>query len=102
MIVTDQPWRAEAACRGVDPNVFHPHTADDRRPRTASGIPLSPAEAAAVAICRRCPVIAECAVHHLWEQPHAVTYDAIVGGMTGRDRKRIKRETIRRRKAIAS
>lgn len=42
------PWRQAAACRapGVDPEWFFPESAEDRR--------------RAVAVCRTCPVAAEC------------------------------------------
>ena len=42
-------WHALARCRGADPNLFFPET--KAHPATA------------VALCRVCPVIAECAAH---------------------------------------
>ena len=45
------PWRQQAACKGVDVEVFYPNGSVGRD---------SPAEEAK-AICRRCPVRRECA-----------------------------------------
>lgn len=42
-------WREQAACRGVAPGVFHPSPPPKGDPRQA------------LACCRRCPVIVECA-----------------------------------------
>ena len=39
-------WLPRAACRGIDPDVFHPSRGEDERP--------------AKTICAKCPVVAEC------------------------------------------
>ena len=58
-MTTDVPgpevWGAGAACRGMDPDLFHPQ---------GSGVPVGPEAAAA---CARCPVVEQCqtyALHH--------------------------------------
>lgn len=42
------PWRADAACRGMDPELFHPHRMDVDGYRIAKSV------------CRECDVQAEC------------------------------------------
>lgn len=68
------PWMTDAACAGMDPNVFHP-------PGALAAIN------AAFATRARCPVRAECL-------EHAITHredHGIWGGMTARQRLRIAR-----------
>lgn len=67
-----QPWRADAACRGMDPAIFFP----------AGNEPLGEA----LAVCRRCPVQAQCAE---WGIGHELT--GIWGGMSERQRARARR-----------
>lgn len=51
--VTCDPWRQQAACRGVDPNVFYRQAdEDDRRWQQRAAV--------AKIICRGCPVRQEC------------------------------------------
>ena len=72
-------WMAEAACRGKDPEMFFPGPGRDDQMRSAK------------AVCRTCPVkadcleyaIAECINHGVW------------GGESERARRRIR---IRRRR----
>lgn len=64
----DQPWRRDAACRGFNPEIWHPAPADTR---TA---------AAAVKICRGCTARPQCLAAHL-DQP-----DGIWGGLTPAER----------------
>ena len=47
------PWRADAACRDADPDLFFPSVAE--RPETKDA-----REGRAKAICRDCPVREEC------------------------------------------
>lgn len=47
-------WRARAACRGLDPELFFPER----------GVPL----AAVRAVCAGCPVVAACDEYGLWEK----------------------------------
>lgn len=53
-----EPWRLKAACRGMDPDFFHP------RFRADHGDPLS--------VCHRCPVSEQC-------HEHAVEYEERFG-----------------------
>lgn len=52
----DSEWMGLALCREVDPELFFP----DRH-----GRPDKKAAAAAISICGRCPVIAECGAYRL-------------------------------------
>jgi WhiB family redox-sensing transcriptional regulator len=70
---TPQPWRKQAACRGLDPELFFPK-------RGASND-------VAVAVCASCPVRDECleyALNHTYEH-------GIWGGASERERRRILR-----------
>ena len=72
-------WRQFAACRGVDPEVFHPTEEDD--------------PSRAQAICAECPVREICLEHALAvREKHGVW-----GGLTERERRRVLRQ--RRRSA---
>lgn len=86
--VVTEPWRAEAACKGVDPELFFVGRAD-----TASG---QPDRAAAKAVCRRCPVRTECLDHAL----AAGERHGIWGGLTELERKPLRPK--RRRRAGAA
>jgi len=57
-------WGLRAACRGEDPELFFPDPSD------TAGI------SAAVAVCVRCPVTAECAA---WATRSRVTYGVFAG-----------------------
>jgi WhiB family redox-sensing transcriptional regulator len=72
-------WRQFAACRGVDPEVFHPTEEED--------------PSRAQAICAECPVQEVCLEHALAvREKHGVW-----GGLTERERRRVLRQ--RRRSA---
>lgn len=67
-----QPWLADAACRGLDVNLFYPERFSGQ-----------PAARAAKEICQTCPVTEECliealAVNDVW---------GIRGGMTPKERR---------------
>lgn len=49
--MTDREWMLRASCRVEDPELFFPLPKDKRSQREA------------IAICRECPVIAECAMY---------------------------------------
>lgn len=67
-------WRSRAACRGTDPEAFFP---------TAEDGPVYDAQvAAAKAICRGCPVRAECLEEALARMPFGVA-----GGLTPEERR---------------
>lgn len=75
MIASDRTsWVGRAACRGLDPELFHPGPGE------------SPAPARAV--CGTCPVRVECGQ---WALFHRVQHHGIWGGLTERDRRRIRR-----------
>ncbi|WP_373696219.1 WhiB family transcriptional regulator [Actinomycetospora flava] len=70
-------WRAGAACRGVDPELFFPEPSDE---------PLIMAQvAAAKAVCRPCPVRERCLVDAMERLPHG-----IAGGLTEQERRRAR------------
>ncbi len=69
-------WRAQAACRGVDPELFFPEPSEE---------PLVKAQvAAAKAVCRPCPVRERCLADALERLPHG-----IAGGLTEQERRRL-------------
>lgn len=67
-----RPWAGDAACRGEDPELFHPDSVDD--------------VAEAVAICERCPVQAACLDHAL---RHEIV--GVWGGTSARKRARMRK-----------
>ena len=70
--MTDRAWQAEAACRGVDPDLFFPERGG--------------ATAEAKAVCADCPVAVECLAYAM------ETYQVgIWGGKSGRERNQIRR-----------
>lgn len=71
-------WQDEAACRGMDPELFFP----DRGTTKAE-------MAEALAACFSCPVRWECAAYGASERY------GIWGGMTGRERRKWARERRR-------
>lgn len=76
-------WRARAACRDVEPDLFFP--------TAVNGAALAAAERRALAVCRMCPVVADCRSWAVVEQPHG-----IAGGLTEDERRRA-RQTMPRR-----
>jgi WhiB family redox-sensing transcriptional regulator len=78
-ITTAQTWRDRAACRGIDPEVFHPATDEEAE--------------AAKDICGQCPVQRPCLEHALSVREK----EGVWGGCTERERRRIIRQ--RRRSA---
>jgi WhiB family redox-sensing transcriptional regulator len=71
--VVQEPWRQEAACRGLDPDMFFPQYQDQ--------------EEEAKQVCRTCPVADECldyAITHKEEH-------GIWGGMNHKERNAAKR-----------
>jgi WhiB family redox-sensing transcriptional regulator len=72
-------WRQQAACRGLDPQIFYPAT--DEEAETAKSV------------CQRCAVRETCLEHALTVREK----EGIWGGCTERERRRIIRQ--RRRSA---
>lgn len=63
----DQEWRERAGCREEEPETFFPLGNPTSRGYRAQ-------EAAALAICRRCPVVADCLAWAIrTEQRHGVS-----------------------------
>ena len=76
-------WRHEAACLVMDPEIFHPSSADvSTRERTAL----------ALATCRTCTVAAECLAEAL-----RLCDDGIRGGTTEVERIAMRRKQQRRK-----
>lgn len=75
----DLPWRANAACRGLDPSIFYPLTDEEAEQ--------------AKSVCDGCPVQASCLEHALGIREK----EGVWGGRTERERRRIIRQ--RRRSA---
>ena len=66
-------WRTRAACRGLDPELFHPARGE------------STTEARAV--CCSCPVRVECA---RWATFEGVEHHGIWGGLSERQRRQLR------------
>lgn len=67
-------WRQHAACRGIDPDVFHPVSDEDAEE--------------AKAICAICPVRQPCLEHALVNRER----EGVWGGLTDRERRRLIRQ----------
>jgi WhiB family redox-sensing transcriptional regulator len=74
-----QTWRQQAACKGIDPDVFHPPEDEEAE--------------AAKEVCGMCSVRQACLEHALAARER----DGVWGGATERERRRIIRQ--RRRSA---
>lgn len=71
-------WQLHGACRNVDSSLFF-HPEGERGPARAAR------EAAAKAVCRRCPVISECLRHALaTREPYGVW-----GGLSESEREEV-------------
>lgn len=69
----DPRWMPSAGCRGVDPALFFPGLGEDTGP--------------AKAVCRGCPVRAECAEFAL----DTVQREGVWVGLSERERRRLRR-----------
>lgn len=81
----DEGWREQAACRGADAEIFFPPGEEESL--------VAPAKA----ICESCPVTDECLRYALATNQT----EGIWGGMTGSERRRLRRR-IRDRERRAS
>lgn len=71
-------WQYDGLCRSVDPEDFF-------SPEAERGVPKARREAAAKALCARCPVIEQCREHALAvREPYGVW-----GGLTEAERRQI-------------
>jgi WhiB family redox-sensing transcriptional regulator len=80
----NQPWRAKAACNGLDPTIFYPQSEDDSDAEQAKSV------------CDQCPVRHDCLEYALGFREK----EGVWGGATERERRRIIRQ--RRRAAYAA
>jgi hypothetical protein len=75
-------WLEQAACNGVDVDVFVVHIKPHNTGAAATHIKL----AKALAICRQCPVIAECAAYMTtWPDPPR---DIVIANLTPKEARR--------------
>lgn len=74
LLVAAEPWRERAACRGQDPERFHPKPGGWQ------------VEKEAKAFCARCPVLEECRAWALAE----VGQRGVAGGLNDRERQRLR------------
>ena len=72
-------WRTDAACRGMNPAIFHPDRGD------ADGIRQ------ALEVCAGCPVAQQCLTWALDTNQK----QGVWGGTTGRDRRELRRTWVR-------
>ncbi len=78
-------WRHRATCRDEDPELFF---------ATGNGVSALLQNAEAKAVCRRCPVVAECLA---WATSPESWQDAGVwGGMSEDERRALRRRNARR------
>jgi WhiB family redox-sensing transcriptional regulator len=73
------PWRQDAACKGLDPEIFYPASDEEA--------------AVAKSVCRQCAVVTTCLEYALGSRE----LDGVWGGATEKERRRIIRQ--RRRSA---
>ena len=79
--VVDAGWRALAACRDSDPDLFFPGTGDQDVGKIAT----------AKAVCASCPVREECLAYAV----ELNQTEGIWGGHTPAERRRIRRRWLR-------
>jgi WhiB family redox-sensing transcriptional regulator len=75
LVTTNQSWRQQGRCRGVDPEVFYPVSDEDEALE-------------AKAICATCPVRQPCLEYSL----SAREKHGVWGGHTERERRRLLRQ----------
>jgi WhiB family redox-sensing transcriptional regulator len=83
----DDDWRAQAACRSVDANLFFP---------TGSTGPALAQLQAAKAFCRSCPVQRDCLEFALQTNQE----NGVWGGQDETERRRLRREWRQSRKQV--
>lgn len=72
MRVETPGWMSDAACRGLDAGLFFPNRGESTAP--------------AVAVCRRCPVQAECLAYVVTSRSPRILH-GVWGGTTERERR---------------
>ena len=78
LVTTNQTWRQQGRCRGVDPEIFYPVSEEDEALE-------------AKAICDSCPVRVACLEYAL----AAREKNGVWGGLTERERRRLLRQRRR-------
>jgi WhiB family redox-sensing transcriptional regulator len=84
----DRSWRAQAACRGVDPAFFFPPTEDRTGPGAAPGTIQT--HRRAVEFCSGCPVLTDCRSWVL--NAREVPRHGVVAGLTPEERAVLRAE----------
>lgn len=74
-----QSWRLQAACRGLDPEIFYPATDDEADAEHAKSV------------CEQCPIRLACLEHALTRREK----DGVWGGATEKERRRMIRQRRR-------
>jgi len=74
LMATPEPWTTQAACHGLDPDLFFPERGDIAAVRAAKQV------------CTECPVAGECLEY---AQAHNER-DGIWGGLSGRERRALR------------
>ena len=90
----DGGWQQHAACRDTDPELWFVPGQGDAWEHHSHAAQLAEAKA----VCASCPVAAEC-LAGAYEQP--IDRDGVRGGLTPRERERLKQRARRQKKAIA-
>lgn len=83
----NEPWQIRAACRGADPEVFHP-----------VGEPTDVQIDEAFSFCRRCPVAHECAEYALAVHKSPMDMWGVWGGRTQAEMRRMLADRLRERR----
>jgi len=83
LVMTATYWRDDAACAGMDTDIFFPLSSGDPRVAEATRLNVRVAKA----ICNDCPVIAAC----LQEAIRLGDVHGIFGGLTGKERREMSR-----------
>jgi WhiB family transcriptional regulator, redox-sensing transcriptional regulator len=86
-----EEWRASAACRGLDPEIFFPITTTTG---ASAATQLEDQIEAAKSICRTCPVQIECLEYALTTNQEA----GIWGGADEEERRKLRRKRGLRKK----
>ena len=81
--VKDRPWIAEAACRGLDTEIFFPVSEED--------------EGEAKLVCQTCPVQAQCLDWALRTRQE----DGVWGGLGERERRQVRRRRVERKDPLS-
>ena len=94
--ITGDDWRDHAACAGETSDLFFPtsYLAAEAKPRVA----------AAIAVCRSCPVITDCLAYALDMErgSNVMSRDGIWGGTTPSQRFNLNRARTRKAQGAAS